>query len=91
MKKRWIVALFVAVLILWLIAGLTDFYQVSRFEKPVFCVLTDGKKDGGSGYYRGLGYAFAIEGNFMPEDEFPGVTRFQAKLFGMPFKEEVRD
>ena len=38
--------------------------------------------DGGSGLYKGLGYSVYIEGNFMPEDEFPGITKSTFKLFG---------
>lgn len=70
---------------------LTDFYRVSRFELPFFCIMTQGEDDGGSGFYRGLGYSFDIEGNFMPEDEFPGVTKYQAYLLGMEIMDGIRD
>ena len=91
MKKRRVIAILFVVLVLWCAVVLTDFYRVTRFEKPIFCVLTDSCDDGGSGNYRGLGYSFAIEGNFMPEDEFPGVTRFHAKLFGIHLMSWIRD
>lgn len=89
-RKVWIIAV-VVVLVLWLAAGITDFYLVRRFEQPVFCVLTDSADDGGSGTYVGLGYSFAIKGNFMPEDEFPGVTQYTAEIFGIHVKSSIRD
>ncbi len=91
MRKRRTAAILLVILALWLAVFVTDFYRVTRFEKPVFCVLTDAYKDGGSGNYRGLGYSFSIEGNFMPEDEYPGVTRYHAKLFGIHLKSGIRD
>ena len=91
MKKRRIAAILLVVLALWLAVFITDYYRVTRFEKPIFCVLTDERKAGGSGNYRGLGYSFAIEGNFMPEDEYPGVTRYHAKLFGIHLNSGIRD
>lgn len=90
MKKKWTIALLV-LLALWLAIGITDFTRVTNFERPVFCVLTQGADDGGSGRYIGLGYSFDIEGNFMPEDEFPGVAKFEAKLLGMTVKCGIRD
>ena len=91
MKKRRITAMLLAILVLWLAVFAADYYRVTRFEKPVFCVLTNSFDDGGSGNYRGLGYSFAVEGNFMPEDEFPGVTRYHIKLFGIHLKSGIRD
>lgn len=91
MSKRRAVSALLLVLILWIALFCTDYYRVTRFEKPVFCVLTQGYDDGGSGCYRGLGYSFAIEGNFMPEDEYPGVTHYHVKLFGIHLKSGIRD
>ncbi len=92
MPKKKILAGFAALLLLWFCAVIIDFNLVVRnFEKPFFCVLTDGADDGGSGKYIGLGYSFEIEGNFMPEDEFPGVTKFDAKFLWIPVASEVRD
>jgi len=91
MGKRRIFSVLFIILVLWLALFLTDFYRVTRFEKPVFCVLTGAYDDGGSGKYCGLGYSFAIEGNFMPNDEYPGVTRYHAKLFWMHLKSGIRD
>ena len=39
--------------------------------------------DGGSGMYMELGYAFDIEGNFMPESADEGVTSYRGYLFGI--------
>ena len=35
---------------------------------------------GCSGTYKGFGWRIELEGNFMPEDEFPGVTQFEYYL-----------
>ena len=91
MKKKQIFAVILIVCVLWLVLFVADFYRVTRFERPLFCVLTEAYQDGGSGHYRGLGYSFAIEGNFMPEDEYPGVTRYHVKLFGIDLKSGIRD
>lgn len=92
MKKRKIVWILISALVVWLLVGLADFVRVTgNFEKPMFCVATETADDGGSGRYVGLGYSFEIEGNFMPEDEFPGVTRYVAKIFGFTVMSEVRD
>lgn len=91
MKKR-ILAAILAALLLWLIVAAVDAYRVVReFERPFFCILTDSADDGGSGTYVGLGYSFVIKGNFMPEDEFPGVTCYEMKLFGLEVGEGIRD
>ena len=91
MKKRKIAAMLLILIVIWTAVMFTDFYRVTRFEKPIFCVLTDSYDDGGSGKYCGLGYSIAIEGNFMPEDEYPGVTRYHIKLFGIHLKSGIRD
>ena len=92
MIKKKIIAVSAVLFLLWIFAVMTDFSLVVRnFEKPVFCLLTEGADDGGSGKYIGLGYSFEIEGNFLPEDEFPGVTKFDAKFLWIPVASEVRD
>ena len=91
MRNKRIIAVLLILLVLWTAVFITDYYRVSRFKKPVFCVLTDSYDDGGSGNYCGLGYAIAIEGNFMPEDEYPGVTHYHVKLFGIHLKSGIRD
>lgn len=79
------------VFVLWLAMGITDFSRVLDFETPVFCRLVNGADDGGSGTYMGLGYSFEIEGYFMPEEEFPGVTQYTATIFGREIKSGIRD
>ncbi len=92
MKKRKIVWILILALAVWFFVGLADFMKVAgNFERPMFCVAVETADDGGSGRYVGLGYSFEIEGNFMPEDEFPGVTRYEAKIFGVTVMSEVRD
>ena len=90
MKKKLLIALGI-LLALALVMGLADFARVTDFERPLFCVCTRGADDGGSGTYRGLGYSFDIRGNFLPEDEFPGVTEFEARILGIPVLHWIRD
>ncbi len=93
MKKKIIkiVSITIAVfLVLWIIAGTVDFLRVKSFERPLF-ISTQTTDDGGSGMYYGVGYSFEIEGNFMPEDELPGVTHYKYYLFGNLISEEIRD
>ena len=90
MKKKVLIPLLIAVL-LWLAAGTVDILRVAAFEKPVFsapCVTAD---DGGSGHYQGMGYSFDIEGNFLPEDEFPGGTAYSLRIFGEAVSTGTRD
>ena len=88
--KKWLVGLAV-LLVLWLGIGIFDYARVKDFEKPVFCLLTQAADDGGSGCYRGLGYRFEIKGKFMPEDEYPGVTKYAYYIFGQHIYTGIRD
>ena len=94
-KRKTLTALaagLIVLLALWATAGVVDYWRVCHsFERPLFAIATVTADDGGSGTYRGLGYHFVIEGNFMPEDELPGVTVFQYYLFGNYVKSGVRD
>ncbi|MBQ4347226.1 MAG: hypothetical protein IJC39_02110 [Firmicutes bacterium] len=90
MKKKLRIILPVAIA-LWIVVGIIDFKRINEFEKPIFCIPAKTADDGGSGYYVGLGYSFDIEGNFMPEDEFPGVTKWTYYLFGAKIAAEIRD
>ncbi|MCF7795858.1 hypothetical protein K9M42_02090 [Patescibacteria group bacterium] len=61
-----------------------DFIRVNKKTKrPLFVIEKITQDDGGSGLYKGLGYSVDIEGNFMPEDEHPGITRSDYELFGI--------
>ena len=94
MKKRHkaLTIIGLGLVFFWLVAGTVDYYRVYHlFERPIFSFSGDTADDGGSGTYRGLGYAFAIEGNFMPDTEFPGVTRYEYYLFGDLAQSGVRD
>lgn len=91
MAKRKRILLIFLVLSLWLCIGIIDFVRVHRFERPLFCIGAQTADDGGSGNYIGLGYSFYIEGNFMPEDEFPGVTYWKYYLFGIEAQTGRRD
>ena len=79
--KRIVIAI-LAVLVLWLCVGITDFAMVHNYQKPIFCKGVDLADDGGSGEYIGLGYSFYIEGNFMPEEKNQGVTSYRGYVFG---------
>ena len=78
-------------IVLWLSMVLVDYSRAHRFEMPIFCMATEVFQDGGSGHYVGPGYSFDIKGNFMPEDEFPGVTKWTYYLFGMEMETQIRD
>ena len=94
MKKkvaRNVVVSVCLLLILWVAIGAVDFSRVKSFEKPVFTLKTATVDDGGSGMYFGLGYSFEITGNFMPEDELPGVTRYKYYIFNNFVTEGLRD
>ena len=79
--KRIVIAI-LAVLVLWLSVGITDFALVHNYRRPLFCICTESMQDGGSGKYVGLGYSFDIEGNFMPEEKNQGVTSYRGYVFG---------
>ena len=83
MKKKKIIIAVVCAVILWITVGIVDFSLVHSFRRPVFCVCSEPMQDGGSGKYAGLGYSFDIKGNFMPEDELPGITKWTYYLFGV--------
>ncbi|MCD8088095.1 MAG: hypothetical protein LUE22_05870 [Oscillospiraceae bacterium] len=90
MKKKTGIVI-AALLLLWLMVGVVDFMRVKSFEKPLFCIVRDSADDGGSGHYVGLGYSFDIEGNFMPEDELKGVTKYDYQILGISVKSDLRD
>ena len=90
MKKK-IVIFICALLILCIGTGVIDYMRVHKFEKPLFCIISNGYDDGGSGTYIGLGYSFDIEGNFMPEDEFSGITKFNMRILGINAATGVRE
>ena len=63
-------------------------YVVSNMTEEQTTQTAD---DGGSGTYQGLGYRYEIEGNFMPEEEYPGVTRYEMYVFGRQVRIGLRD
>lgn len=91
MKKKKIIITIVSIVVLWLCVVIIDYSRVHSFEKPIFCVGAELADDGGLGRYIGLGYSFDIEGNFMPEYEFPGVTKWTFFLFGIEVQSQIRD
>ncbi len=92
-KKKSIIIAIICIIVLWITMGLVDYIRVSGFERPIFCLLDveNSYEDGGSGTYEGLGYSFDIMGNFMPEDEYPGVTSYTYYVFGNEVSAGIRD
>jgi len=90
MKKKMVIVV-VCILVLWVTVGCVDYSRVNSFERPIFFICKEPMQDGGSGKYVGLGYSFDIEGNFMPEDENPGVTKWTYRLFGIELQTQIRD
>ena len=88
-----IIKTLIIVFALWIAIGLVDYFRVLNFERPLFSFLDvkNSFSDGGSGTYKGLGYSFDIKGNFMPEDEYPGITSYTYYIFGTPIKTSIRD
>ncbi|MGI6348276.1 MAG: hypothetical protein ACOXZ1_03750 [Patescibacteria group bacterium] len=91
-SQKIIILTFIFSIIIWIIIIFIDYNIVfSGFKKPIFTIATETQDDGGSGTYKGLGYSFKINGNFMPDDEFPGITHVKFYLFGNKIKESLRD
>ena len=92
MKKKKTIIAIACILVLWVAIGIIDYSRVSSFERPIFSIIIEpGYEDGGSGKYVGLGYSFDIEGNFMPDTEYPGVTKWTYRLFGIELQTQIRD
>ncbi len=83
--------IFIFLFLIWFACAATDLIRVHGFEKPIFARPTVTADDGGSGTYKGLGWRIELEGNFMPEDELPGVTAFEYYLFNDLILAAVRD
>ena len=83
-KTRTItLAVLLALATLWIGMLVTDCWMVAwRCERPFFARCTVGTDDGGSGTYSVPGYLIELEGNFMPGDEEPGVTRAWIRVLG---------
>lgn len=88
-KKVFLIFLFA--FLLWFAAAATDLIRVHGFENPIFARPVITADDGGSGTYKGLGWRIELEGNFLPEDELPGVTKFEYYLFNDLVLAGIRD
>lgn len=87
--KMLIPIIIIFVSVIWLSIAYTDYCRVGiNWDKPKFCILTDGADDGGSGKYIGLGYSFDIKGSFLEEDEYPKVERYTFKVLGITIRED---
>ncbi|MEA1962298.1 MAG: hypothetical protein U9N81_13705 [Bacillota bacterium] len=91
-NMKLIVRIICVLIVFWVIMLGTDYWKTTHdFEKPVFALCSNGADDGGSGTYKNIGYYIEIKGNFMPEDEFPGVTQAQFNIFGKPVTQSIRE
>ena len=96
-RGKHIITAAALILVLWTAIGGVDYFRVSNFERPIFCLLDaeNSYDDGGSGTYNGLGYSFEIKGNFMPDDELPevlsGVTQYTYRILGFEVRSGIRD
>ncbi|MGN0135216.1 hypothetical protein [Anaerotignum sp.] len=88
-KRIFLIFLFF--FLLWFAMAATDLLRLKSFEKPIFARPTQLHQDGGSGIYEGLSWRIELEGNFMPEDELPGVTQFAYYLFDDLIFASIRD
>lgn len=88
-KKLFLIFLFL--FLLWFAAAATDLLRLNEFEKPIFARPAETFDDGGSGTYKGLGWKIELEGNFLPEDELPGVTKYEFYLFDDLIHAAIRD
>lgn len=88
-KKLFLI--FIFCFLLWFACAVTDLLRLNSFDMPIFARPAETADDGGSGTYKGLGWRIELEGNFMPEDEFPGVTQFEFYLFDDLIHASIRD
>lgn len=85
-KKKYLKFTLLVVIIIFLL-GSIDYYKVSSLkEKPLFCIGTHLEKDGGSGTYIGLGYAYKIKSVFIQKEE---VDTYEFYILGIKIKSTV--
>lgn len=91
-KKRRIIIVIIVLLAMWVAFGTIDYFRVSSFERPLFCMGKEVVYRGAEDYkhYQGLGYSFEVAEN-PSESEFPGVTRYTYFLFGVEVVSGIRD
>ena len=91
-KKKVTILVIIVLLAMWLVMGAVDYFRVSSFEKPLFCIGKESVYKGAEDYkhYQGLGYSFEVTENPF-ESEFPGVTRYTYFLFGNEMISGIRD
>lgn len=94
MKKigKKAIVVIIVLLAMWLVIGTIDYFRVSSFERPLFCIGRESVYKGAEDYkhYQGLGYSFEIVEN-SSESEFPGVTRYTYFLFSNEVISGIRD
>ena len=92
-KKKSIVMAILCMIVLWIAMGSVDYFRVSNFERPIFCFLNKENSFDDVGYekYKGLGYSVYMKGDFMPGNEYPGVTQYKYYIWGTKVSEGIRD
>jgi len=80
MKKSKL--LLIVIIAIWLLLGIIDFSLVYNYKKPIFCINVETADDGGSEIYKGFGYSFELDENFMPEAEKTEVTSYRGYILG---------
>ena len=88
-KKKIIILIIVVLLIgLWTMIAYADYCQVGiNWNRPKFCTLVNGADDGGSGYYRGFGYSFDIDGKLDANKGYQ-VDSYTFKVLGITIKKD---
>lgn len=79
--KNVCLTVIVALMVLWGVMFLTDYFRCSSFEEPLFVVAKDIVDESGSGTYQGLGYTVKIE-KYNHEVYGKGILAIEMKLFG---------
>ena len=91
MSIKKCIKILLIVLAVWIALTAVDLGAVALLgHKPLLAFPTVTSDGGGSGVYCGMGYAFYIDGNFMPEDDNTGVREYILFLFGLPVIEAER-
>lgn len=94
--KRAMKAIAITLCIVFVLGSImtaVDFCRLryGAFEPPIFTTETYLADGGSSRLCRGLFHKIVIDGNFMPDDELPGITHYTFYIFGIKVDEGIRD
>ncbi|MCQ2527330.1 MAG: hypothetical protein MJ130_11240 [Lachnospiraceae bacterium] len=91
-KKIGAIIVIIVLFAMWFTMGAIDYFRVSSFESPLFCIGKESVYKGAEDYkhYQGLGYSFEVaESPF--ESEYPGIIRYTYFLFGNEMVSGIRE